>query len=244
MRGRNDTMQASPTLLPASAAVLSNTDELAAFLAESAQALGFEYFAYGRRPALPVSTPRVAILSSYPGAWQKRYEQAQYAQCDPSIAASRKSMLALAWSDRLFADTPQLWSEARNFGLKVGCAQFICDAHGNSGMLTLARGHEALTEKELQAKAMQIHWLAVLAHECYARITRDLRQACAMPPLTERETEVLRWTADGKTAAEIALILRVSASTVNFHLKNAMQKLSVPNKAAAVLQAAMGGLLD
>ena len=62
--------------------------------------------------------------------------------------------------------------------------------------------------------------------------------------LTPREIEVLKWSADGKTAAEIGDILSISIPTVNFHIKNAVQKMKAANKTAAVVQALMAGLLN
>ena len=62
--------------------------------------------------------------------------------------------------------------------------------------------------------------------------------------LTGRETEVLKWTADGKTAGEISDVLGLSENTIAFHMKNAINKLGAANKTAAVIQAAMLGLLN
>jgi len=55
--------------------------------------------------------------------------------------------------------------------------------------------------------------------------------------------QLLRWTAEGKTSAEIAQILGVTERTVNFHLSNSMQKLNVNNKISAAIRAVMLGLL-
>ncbi|CAN7722648.1 LuxR C-terminal-related transcriptional regulator [Variovorax sp. LjRoot84] len=52
------------------------------------------------------------------------------------------------------------------------------------------------------------------------------------------------WTHDGKTSEEIASILSISANTVNFHIKNAIARLRVATKSAAVARAAKLGLLD
>ncbi|MCM5679129.1 helix-turn-helix transcriptional regulator [Schlegelella sp. S2-27] len=61
--------------------------------------------------------------------------------------------------------------------------------------------------------------------------------------LSEREVEVLRWTADGKTSNDVADILGISERTVNFHINNAMIKLGASNKTAAAVRAAVLGLL-
>ncbi|MEJ8852853.1 LuxR C-terminal-related transcriptional regulator, partial [Variovorax rhizosphaerae] len=54
---------------------------------------------------------------------------------------------------------------------------------------------------------------------------------------------VLKWSADGKTAAEIGDILNISVPTANFHIKNVIHKLRASNKTAAVVQALVSGLL-
>jgi DNA-binding CsgD family transcriptional regulator len=54
------------------------------------------------------------------------------------------------------------------------------------------------------------------------------------PSLTEREAEILRWVARGKTNREIASILCVSPHTVRKHLEHAYEKLGVHNRTAAI----------
>ncbi len=56
-------------------------------------------------------------------------------------------------------------------------------------------------------------------------------------PITAREADCLSWAAMGKTACEIAGILKVSEHTVHFHLRNAIQKLEATNKTHAVAKA-------
>jgi DNA-binding CsgD family transcriptional regulator len=58
--------------------------------------------------------------------------------------------------------------------------------------------------------------------------------------LTSREGEVLAWVAEGKTNGEIAIILALSARTVDKHLQRILAKLNVETRtaAAAILLAA------
>lgn len=51
--------------------------------------------------------------------------------------------------------------------------------------------------------------------------------------LTERESEVLYWVANGKTNREVAEILGMSPRTVNKHLEQVFAKLGVENRTAA-----------
>jgi DNA-binding CsgD family transcriptional regulator len=68
----------------------------------------------------------------------------------------------------------------------------------------------------------------------------QLRGAVAPPScdgLTERETEVLRWVARGKSNGQIAALLFVSPHTVRKHLENVYEKLGVHSRTAAVARA-------
>lgn len=53
-------------------------------------------------------------------------------------------------------------------------------------------------------------------------------------PLSEREREVLKGIAEGKSYSKIALDLFISKETVRSHIKNIYQKLQVNNKAEAL----------
>lgn len=54
-----------------------------------------------------------------------------------------------------------------------------------------------------------------------------------LPPLTLREREILHWVSQGKTNAEIAIILTISPNTVKNHLARILEKLGVETRTAA-----------
>ncbi len=55
--------------------------------------------------------------------------------------------------------------------------------------------------------------------------------------LTRRESQVLRWVAQGKTNAEVGAILGLSSRTVQAHLRRIFEKLGVETRIAAVIVA-------
>jgi len=61
--------------------------------------------------------------------------------------------------------------------------------------------------------------------------------------LSDRERECLAWVCEGKTTDDVALILEVSANTVNSYLTNAMRKLSADNRAMAIATAIRSGIV-
>lgn len=213
-------------------------------LVAAARALGFDYCAYGLRVPLSLSNPKIVILNNYCTAWQERYASQNYLQIDPTVLHCLHSQIPLVWSDEVFALTPTLWVEAQSFGLRVGWSQSSLDPFGVGGMLSLCRGYDALTDEELVSLETKMRWLVNIAHLTLSHIYIARLREQTGPALTRRELEVLRWTADGKTSGEISDILLVSENTVNFHVKNAVAKLQTANKTAAVVRAAMLGLLN
>ena len=77
------------------------------------------------------------------------------------------------------------------------------------------------------------------------RLAKRVRPRAALPPvhLSEREVEVLAWSARGKTSGEIATILGLSKRTVDFHIDNARQKLGVATRIEAVVKASSAGII-
>ena len=55
--------------------------------------------------------------------------------------------------------------------------------------------------------------------------------------LTDRESDVLCWSAEGKKDAEIAEILKVTSHAVRFHWRNIFAKLDAQNKVQATVMA-------
>ena len=62
------------------------------------------------------------------------------------------------------------------------------------------------------------------------------RLASALPALTPREIDVLRWVAAGKTNRQIAELLGASPRTVQKHLEHVFDKLGVETRTAAAMR--------
>jgi two-component system nitrate/nitrite response regulator NarL len=73
--------------------------------------------------------------------------------------------------------------------------------------------------------------------------SRARHDGAEQPALTARELEILRLTAEGRSAPDIAEELALSTATVKTHLQHTYEKLGVSERAAAVAQAIRRGLL-
>ena len=99
---------------------------------------------------------------------------------------------------------------------------FDVEAHGPGFASMPAAGHRVRTRK-------------ALAGRCSA--------SSQSQDLTFKERDALTWTAAGKTAAEVAIIMGVSPKTVKKNVSSAMSKLGCTRKIQAVTKALRMGLL-
>jgi two-component system, NarL family, response regulator LiaR len=83
-----------------------------------------------------------------------------------------------------------------------------------------------------------------LSPKAAERLMREIRAPESPEKLTERETEVLRCLAEGKSNKEIAKELVVSETTVKTHVSNVLMKLGVPSRTQAALYAVKVGLVQ
>jgi DNA-binding NarL/FixJ family response regulator len=78
-----------------------------------------------------------------------------------------------------------------------------------------------------------------------ARLLREVRTPEeSREPLTERETDVLRQLALGKSNKEICQALNISEQTVKTHVSHILEKLGVPSRTQAALFAIRAGLVN
>lgn len=193
------------------------------------QVLGFAHCAFGLQMTQAVGSSKTTMLNYYAAPWWLRYLQQDFDQIEfASPALTRFTRL--------------LEKEAQHDGLRVGWVASNMEVLGKAGLWTLSYAHKTLSAAERASQEADLRELAALAHvNLYRIFFIKQKQQIA---LTAREIEVLRWSAEGKTSAEIANILSVSESTVNFHIKNAVAKLQSKNKIAAVVRAVGLGLLS
>ena len=221
----------------------ADTHQTFAMVLAEVNRVGFEYCSFGMKAPVPLVAPRVLWCSNYPVAWQKRYEDEHFLRRDPTVARAIVSDEPILWSDELFASCPELRDGARSFGLVHGWAQPRRDAGGMVSLLSCVRADPPIEEQELRAKVERLQWLSYLCHEGMLKHWGAALRNDGGVVLSERELEVLRWSCDGKTSADMAQILSVSEATVNFHIRNACGKLGTGNKTAAAVRAALLGLL-
>ena len=127
-------------------------------------------------------------------------------------------------------------------GYEDSGAAYKALAQGAAGYVSKASDHTELCESIVAAGRGE----TVIAPQFAAGIATEiqLRETSDRPTLTSREAEILRFLAEGRTAARIGDELHLSEGTVKTHLDNLYEKLGVSDRAAAVATAMRWGLLE
>ena len=127
-------------------------------------------------------------------------------------------------------------------GYEDSAAAYSALAEGAAGYISKASDHTELIESIVTAGSGE----TVIAPQFAAGIANEiqLRESSDRPALTDRETEVLRLLAEGRTAERIGAELQLPGATVETHLQNLYEKLGVADRAAAVATAMRWGLLE
>ena len=84
---------------------------------------------------------------------------------------------------------------------------------------------------------------SVLDPDVAPKVIASLSGHRAIEPLSERELEVLRWVAKGRSNREIGKMLDISGRTVQGHLANVFGKLHVASRTEAVTMGLQQGLI-
>lgn len=196
--------------------------------------LGFRHWAFSgaNGPSVP------STLGNLPVEWLAHYARHGYFEIDPVVTHCRQRSTPCLWATdpagHRFGHTTPYFREAADFGLRIGVG---IPSHGPAGqwsMVTVAR--ESLPGRALALDELaRLHLLATFVHE--ARLRLSAEGATESVHLTQRESDTLRWAAEGKTSWEIGQLLGIGERTVVFHLGNAASKLGVVGRRQAVTRA-------
>lgn len=211
-----------------------------------AERLGFRWFAY-----LNPSADAPSIIASYPRAWTSHYVESGYQLIDPVIRRARRERHAFPWSGRSagFVRTARerrFFGEAATFGVHAGLTVPVSAGYGRTAAFTLAGDDSATATDEAGQELNEVAYTAAVYFHAYAatRLHRRPAPEGVVQVLGQRERQCLTWTARGKTAADIAILIGISRRTVVFHLENARIKLGCSSIAQCVAEAMRRGLLS
>lgn len=213
------------------AAVSRTEDDVRSALSERTKAYGFDYYAY-----LHLQPQWAYAVSNYPIEWQQRYLDDDLATIDPIVKMASATLRAFDWAGKNSGQLPpkevrHFFSEAADFGIKSGMTIPVRTAFGHLSMLTLASN---MPTAGVADDIDQVEAASAMGF-LHARLEQIKATPIARAQLllTANQIRCLRWSAEGKSMKDIAVLEKMSFGTVNFHLNNARKALNAGSLAQA-----------
>jgi DNA-binding CsgD family transcriptional regulator len=225
----------------AHAATLKEADKA---LETVSQAMGCGRYLFTLIFPTSLTAPKSIVFSNYPLDWRRTYVQMRFARIDPAVTHCRLSSLPVIWGmeaetgHEAGPEVDELLNGARSYGIKAGVSFPIRGSGGEWGMLNLNGGEERLPDETLGRVLRLGGVVASLTHLAARNLLFCTSGLPDFRTLSQREIACLKWSAEGKTSWETAQILGISERTVNFHNRNAMEKIGAVNKRHAATLAA------
>jgi len=207
---------------------------------------GFRYFSVITLPSSSSgddsSIASMATISSWPPELIAGYDRLGLARNSPILDQLRKQITPLVFMVEEVnkgrpGEEPQNANELfGRFGLTMGVYFPVHDNHGLRHAVSFMGDRDPLSTEELSTLSL----FATMLIEQISRIS--MADHAAKSVLNDREVEILKWTAEGKTSPEIARITGLSEHTVNHYATIATKKLGCSNRTQAVVYAIRLGL--
>lgn len=191
------------------------------------------------------------IMRNYPDDWMKHYVEHGYEHLDPVRRFGFRHVGPFVWDQLpLVMDLTPKQQLCLNMGREAGlhngaaiCLRGVMGEMAGIGCASSARSGPLQGQdlrhrlSILNAISQQFYVVFCALHE------RDLTPEKAQVILTEKELEIMRLMAAGKSDSDISCILSVSSHAVNFHARNILRKCGVSSRIMAVLKAVNNGIL-
>jgi DNA-binding CsgD family transcriptional regulator len=220
--------------------IASGKVDLARILHQIGAEFGFAHATLMIMPAkADLKISNLILESDLPREFFSRYDEIAVASKCPLFGLVQGSILPASWSIDRIADQQQMHRVAippmlelySEFGLRSSTLLPLSSIDGARHLIRLDGARAALRRHEVN----DLHMLALHFFDAYDRSRYPLNNnPCG---LTERELEVMRWTATGKTSSEIGQILALSDHTVNAYMNHAFKKLDCVNRTQLVAKA-------
>ena len=186
------------------------------------------------------------VVKNYPEDWVAHYLAEGYDKIDPVRQRVMVSVEGFTW-DQLVATTQfskiqqKLFNEAREAGLNNGIG---IPLRGPGG--TIAGVGAASSQLNVSPFNRFGQRANLITYQFYFSFWRLMEQknSKANVQLSQREKDILLWSATGKSREDIALALFISSHTVDYHIRNIFRKLETHTMISAVVKAIQMGYIN
>ncbi|MCY6379591.1 helix-turn-helix transcriptional regulator [Hoeflea prorocentri] len=221
---------------------LNTSFDVFKYLRKTTERFRLRYFCVMALPAdMTGSLSEHSIINNWPPETIKAYDRLGMISVSPIVARLIRHTTPVIWhidevlNECVSKDAAAAREIFYEQGFVRGVNFAVHDTSGRRGSVGFAGDREELgCEEVLKLSMISIH--------VYDHLSALLTESEVDPaPLSDRELECLRWTADGKTSSEISTILSLSEHTINHYLISATKKLDAVNRTQAVAKSIRKG---
>jgi len=215
-------------------------------------AFGYKYYCFFHEPK-PIENPaQLIIAANWEKRWIERYVAKKYIVNDPTIKYLLRANKSFSWAHAAeaykahphYRRMQKMMQDGAAHGLVSGQIFPIFGRNGLLGAITLGG------PTEIDLSPAEVMLLETVARVTYFRLlefegTRYVNKIGDGNDvvLTHREIQALSNMADGMTSPEIAEVLKVASTTVDWYGASVQEKLEAKNRIHAVAIAIRTGLI-
>lgn len=186
-------------------------------------------------------------LGNTPEAFQSTFASTSIGQRDPVMRRLKRLSAPFVYDQSMYVNeqAADLWDMQALFGYKTGIAMALHLPGGRHFVMGVDREQPLPSDDMVLTRMMaDLQLLAVHAQDSVVRLLAPQAQGVQpIPQLTDREIEILKWTAEGKSSWAVSQILNLGEHNVKYHIKRILLKLEVSSKHQAVAKAKSFGLI-
>ncbi|MEL4886624.1 LuxR C-terminal-related transcriptional regulator [Pectobacterium betavasculorum] len=195
---------------------------------------GFNYYSLYKESPYPLTKRKFTFINCFDDNFTIDKETHKSVLTILSDATLLYPTSIISWETHIKKQHPKTWSCFNNKNIKDGFSTIQKTPKDENVLCSFFREESHAMQGNHDVDDLSLLALSASIACKYSSLTENNNDS---PPLTTREVEIMRWASEGKTSSDIANILNLSTSTVNFHMQNILEKLAVPNKVAAIAKA-------
>lgn len=209
---------------------------------------GFYHFLYGAEIPVSLGSPQYYVLDSRQLSQHPTKIPGFFTSTNPLIKSCSSLITPISWDEKMAAEyvniSQEVYSAAFCMGITDGISLPIHSQSGGSAVFNVIHKRTFDGSSQEPIKDLpELYLLAVHIHQAIKRFLKVENKQAAATKVTKREKECLLFSAQGLKTTAIAYELAISESTVTFHFKNAMIKLSARNRQQAIARAITLGVI-
>ena len=200
------------------------------------ETLGFRYFACSSHVD-PLHSNQEIMVLNYPQAWIECYSEQQLHLIDPVFRRADRSRRPFYWDEPEFraglsAKQRKMQALARDFGVAHG---FTIPIHSP---LSTASCSVVPDSPRIGARTYYaIELMAIHLFDRVARLQRPQEVLDRVPDLSPRERQCLLLAAQGKSDAEVGMLLGIRQCTAHNYIESAKKRFAMCTRIQAVVYA-------